>query len=875
MMKRSGAGLAMYLVVSGIGIMPARSVCAQQATVPEAFGRKLALNIPTQALDGALRALGEQSGLTVVVQSDLAGEFAPELKGSFTPSDALNKLLAHTGLRFEYLDAKTIAVLPQSGSPQNGQAPLSLANKAEGEGYADSSAGSDESLWARFRLAQANLNAAQSDSSLEKAHASQKESERIDEVIVTAEKREERLQDVPVPVTVVNAPELVDNGQLRLRDYYTRIPGFDVAPNYVGTQNLAIRGVTTGGLANPTVGVMIDEEPFGSSTDHGNSVPDVDPGELSRIEVLRGPQGTLYGSNSMGGLVKFVTVDPSTAGFSGNLSAGLSGVSHGDQAGYNTRGSVNAPFGDTLAVRGSAYDRTEPGWISNPLYNTKGVNEVHAQGGRLAALWKPSDRISLKLSGLYQHLKSDGNPETVAAPGLGLFQQNYVPGAGWDARKIQDYAATLKVDFGRVKLTSITAYNTNADRNTLDYTFAVGAKVQNYFPYPNNTYDTNEIDHKFTQETRLNGSLGQLDWLAGGFYTHEITIRHTYIHAVNPTNGQVIGEYYYSYPGPDEGGDRQYEEYAGFVNLTYHCTDQFDVQVGGRESHNRVFNNAGGITVGPRNIDLGRSNPFISPAVAAEGTVFTYLVTPEYKIAPDVMVYTRFSSGYRPGSPNTILPGIPTQADADTTKNYEGGIKGDFFDHWLSIDGSIYYIDWKDIQFQQVDPVIHVSYLTNGSGAKSEGVELSATLRPATGLTVSGWVSYDDAVLTQRFPATSSAYGAVGDRLPMTPKLSGSLSVEQSFALANAITGLLGADFSYIGDRYGQFTSSALRQEMPAYTQLALHAGLKRDGWSLSVYVDNVTNEHGLLNGGPGYFYTSAFIYTRPRLIGANVSKSF
>jgi outer membrane receptor protein involved in Fe transport len=695
------------------------------------------------------------------------------------------------------------------------------------------------------------------------------------DVVVTAEKRDENIQDVPVPVTVLKAATLVDNGELRLRDYYTRVPGFDVAPNYVGTQNLAIRGVTTGGLANPTVGVMIDEEPFGSSTDHGNSVPDLDPGELSRIEVLRGPQGTLYGSNSMGGLVKFVTVEPSTAGFSTTLSAGANGVSRGDTAGYSVRGSANVPLGDALAVRASAYTRIEPGWIENPVYHTEGVNQVRAAGGRLSTLWRPSDHVSLKLSGLYQRLKSNGNPETVVAPGLGLFQQNYVPGAGWDDRKIQDYAATLKAYLGGLKLTSISAYNVNADRNTLDYTFAVGTLVKKYFPFPNNIYDTNEVDRKFAQEVRLGGSAGALDWLAGGFYTHEKTIRHTYIHAVNPANGQIIGEYYYSYPGPDDGGDRQYEEYAGFANLTYHFTEQFDVQVGGRESHNRVFNKAGGISVGPRNTDLGRANPFISPAVGADGTVFTYLVTPEYKITPNAMAYARFSSGYRPGSPNTILPGIPQQANPDKTENYEVGAKADLFNHVLSIDTSLYYINWSDIQFQLVDPVLHVSYLTNGAGAKSEGVELSVAATPVTGLTISGWASYDEAILTDRFPATSSAYGVAGNRLPMTPRWSGNFSVEQYFLRGNRMTCVAGADVSSVGERFGQFTSSAVRQPLPAYTQLDVHVGAKGNSWSANLYADNLTNEHGLLNGGPGYFYTSAFIYSRPRLIGINVVKTF
>src|SRR5262249_5852320 len=152
------------------------------------------------------------------------------LKGALTATEAIERLLAGTTLTVQKSADNTVLVRADQGATDS----------------AESGAGADS----------------------------------LEQVLVTAQKNgEERLQDTPVPVTVVKTQALVDNGVLRLRDYYTRIPGFDVAPNYVGTQNLAIRGVTTGGLANPTVGVMIDEEPFGSSTDHGNSVPDLDPGD--------------------------------------------------------------------------------------------------------------------------------------------------------------------------------------------------------------------------------------------------------------------------------------------------------------------------------------------------------------------------------------------------------------------------------------------------------------------------------------------------------------------------------------------------------------------------------------------------------------------
>jgi len=154
------------------------------------------------------------------------------------------------------------------------------------------------------------------------------------EIVVTAQKREEKLQDVPVPVSVVGAPSLAQKSQFRLQDYYTEVPGLQLTSNELdGSSSISIRGITSGDFTNPTVGITVDDMPFGSSTVLGGGylVPDLDPSDLARIEVLRGPQGTLYGASSIGGLVKYVTTEPSTVALTGHVQAGLSGVDHSGQ----------------------------------------------------------------------------------------------------------------------------------------------------------------------------------------------------------------------------------------------------------------------------------------------------------------------------------------------------------------------------------------------------------------------------------------------------------------------------------------------------------------------------------------------------------------
>jgi outer membrane receptor protein involved in Fe transport len=240
------------------------------------------------------------------------------------------------------------------------------------------------------------------------------------------------------------------------------------------------------------------------------------------------------------------------------------------------------------------------------------------------------------------------------------------------------------------------------------------------------------------------------------------------------------------------------------------------------------------------------------------------------------MVYARLASGYRAGGPNlTISPGTPPQYSPDTTKNYEIGVKNELLDHTLSIDASLYYIDWNNIQLSLVNPQNGLGYNGNGSRAKSEGLELSVESKPLIGLTVGAWVAWGEAKLTQAFPSTSTAYGAVGDRLPYSSRFSGNVSLRQDFPLTNRVTGFVGGSVSYVGDREGEFTSSATRQDLPSFTRTDLQAGVKYASWTANLFVNNVADRRGLLAGGLGSYPPFAFSYIQPRIAGLSVVKTF
>jgi len=705
---------------------------------------------------------------------------------------------------------------------------------------------------------------------------------RLSEIVVTAEKRSERLQDVPIPVSAITTEGLLDNNQTRLADYFAKVPGVNFTSNVRGAPVIAIRGLATGtDLVNPTVGIVIDDVPFGSSTGlgGGDTTPDIDPSDLERIEVLRGPQGTLYGASSLGGLVKYVTRAPSTTGLSGDLQVGMSGVHNGAEPGYNVRGSVNVPVTDTFAVLVSAFTHQDPGYIDNPTLGSKGVNESHSSGGRLAAAWKPTDTLSIRMGALYQQTKADGASHIIVDPSLGDLQQNDTRHTGNIDKKLQSYNLTVQDKLGPVDLTSVTGYTITHINDTIDYSAGFGflsGFTDQAFNIPVNTTGSTMVDnnqtHRFNQELRLSMPLATwLDWLVGAFYTHERSPFSQGVLASLHDTGESVGNW------ADLRWHVTYAEYAGFTDFTVHLTDKFDIQLGARES--KIEQSYHEVDSGPL-VPLfeGSPSPLDFGNVSTSSTAFTYLATPRYKITPDTMAYARLASGYRPGGPNQTASafGLPLEFKPDKVQSYELGFKGDVAEHLFSYDASVYYINWREIQLLFIDPNSGFGFISNGSRAKSQGAELSVETRPLQGLDVSAWVAFNDAKLTEPFPPGSQLAGAQGDRLPFGSRFSGSLSIKQEFPLVADVTGSVGATVTYVGERVGNFTASQVRQNYPAYARTDLNAGVKYTDWTAIVYANNVTDRRGVLYGGVGTLPNSAaFEIIAPRTIGFNVMRKF
>lgn len=805
-------------------------------------------DIPAQPLPSALQAFAVQANMQLLYVYDaVANRRANAVRGNLDKHQALNLLLQNTGLRASY-SAADVATIEAA----NATAPTN------GAGDKDTS---------QIRLAASAM--------AERDRAQAQQSVVLEEVIVTSQKRAERLRDVPVPVTAVAAVALADKSQFRMQDYYAQVPGLAMTPNqFSGAPSLAIRGITSGDTTNPTVSITVDDVAFGSSTSIGGGyfAPDLDPSDLARVEVLRGPQGTLYGAASIGGLIKYVTFDPSTEQLEGRVQAGANGVAHGGRTGYNVSGGINVPLGDTVAIRLNAFTREEPGYVDSIRgAGERDVNQTRSSGAHLSALWRAGERFSLKLSALIQDNETAGATYVTPGPGVAELQQDFLPRTGWVERKFQAYTATALAKFDAVEITSVTGYSESELSDLLDYSALNGGFTQQIFGSVDTLNTDDTTTYKFSQEIRATAQLNErLELLVGGYYADEYSPYSLQILAADPDGNPfdaVIRSRFSS----------TFAEWAGFTALTYRFTDRFDLQVGGRMSHiEQTFKETDAGPLVP--LAFGTSSPRVLPEAAAREHATTYLITPRFKFSPDVMLYARLASGYRPGGINQgELAGLPPRFSSDETLNYEVGLKAGTPDHKLFFDASVFYIDWRDLQLSLINPANGQGYFTNGSRAKSQGVELSMQLVPAEGLHIGGWLVWNEAVLTEAMPTLEQGgvNGPAGARLPFSSRFSASASTEYEFPLAQ-LTGVVGATVSHVGERIGTFIADdSAREVFPAYTKADVHAGVKIDRWTFDLYLNNVTDERGVLGGGNGTIMPTAFLLIQPRTVGLSIARTF
>jgi len=694
----------------------------------------------------------------------------------------------------------------------------------------------------------------------------------LEEVVVTAQKFEQKLSETPLSVTAISARNLEALGATQFRDFANSVPSLTFTTSGVGSTQVNLRGITTGNNISPTVGIYVDEVPYGSSTPFASGAQlalDVGLFDVSRIEVLRGPQGTLYGASTMGGLLKYVSVVPDTTAFAATARAGVVSTSGGG-VGYDAAAAVNAPLADDkAALRVSGFYTHDGGFIDNLTNGHDDVNEAEVYGGRADLLFKPADKLTLRVAAFAQDITRDGT----AAADFGLATGEPIDG-DLDQRRLRDEpfdqqfrlaSGTLDYEFEGATLTSITSYQTVRSNATTDVSafFVPALGAGGIVLGSVDVFKKNETD-KFTQELRLAATGPRLDWTIGAFYTDEDSDQFQKLNASTP-DGAVFPVNLLTVELPST-----FEEYAGFGTLTWHATDKLDFTGGLRYAHNsQTFEQIGsGALV------------FSVPERDDSDSILTYLATIRYRASDNLMSYVRYATGYRPGGPNIVvndLNGQPLASPtfgADELRSYEAGIKTTTSDGSFGVDAAVYFIKWDDLQINAVRNGLGV--VANAAAAESKGAELTLTWVPVPQLALVGAFAYIDAELSEDAPDLG---GLEGDRLPDTPDFTGSLAADYSFELGGR-EAFLGTTVRHVTDRVSSYDASAgvPQYDLPEYTTVDFRTGIQLGAARLQLYLKNAFDERGQLSATTGFSALGGPAWVslvQPRTIGLNFITQF
>ncbi|HEX7087887.1 MAG TPA: TonB-dependent receptor [Vicinamibacterales bacterium] len=731
----------------------------------------------------------------------------------------------------------------------------------------------------------------------------------LEEIVVTAQKREQALADIPMSITVLSGRSLEQQHADNFQDLVSLVPGLSISSETRGVTRLTLRGINTGGVAS-TVGVYVGDVPFGSSSGLANGAilsGDFDTFDLSRIEVLRGPQGTLYGASSLGGVLKYVPEPANTDALEVRFQGTVESVDNADLS-VAVTGAVNLPLSDVFAVRASGFYRADEGYIdsignnpiptlTDPTVNVlegtlveDGLNSVDTAGGRLQALFRPSDDFSVALMALMQDIDTgapstvDADPDTLEPLDGGLVQSRYQEESYDIAYRV--YSASLDWDFGPATLQSITGYGTFEEDFQVDA--AIGAGLSGGPPLASlltllfDDPSTPEIaplisailpqvtsTDKWTQEFRLvSAESDTFEWLIGAYYTDEESLIDQTILAVEPgTQNPVPGLPVLAVASIES----TYEEIAVFANTTWHVTDRFELSVGARQSDNEQT--ALQLTDGPL---AGTSE---IPGSSSESP-FTWSFSPRFEFDDRTSAYVRVATGFRPGGPNIVPPGAPAEVasyDSDELTSYEAGLKTESSNGLFALDVAAFFLDWEDIQLFALVDGFGVN--ANGGTAESRGLEFTASLLPADGLTLSLNGAYTDAELTED---TSDQVGGLdGDPLPFVPEWSFGLSTSYDWQLSGDAEAYVGATLGYTGGRpiaFDQRAADGSIQEADGYTTLDLRAGLRYERWSFELYGENLSDEEGITSVGTANTIATGMVdlgLIRPRTFGLSAGFEF
>lgn len=682
----------------------------------------------------------------------------------------------------------------------------------------------------------------------------------LEEIVVTARRREENLQKSPVAVTALSEQFLQQTGARTFQDFAASVPSLSFVGNNAPENKIVMRGVSTGVVTRDegsVIGLYIDDVPVGSRRFN----PDLRLYDIGRIEVLRGPQGTLFGEGSIGGTLRMVTNKPDLEKFGGELLASVSNTDKGGEN-YEIAAILNAPvITNTFGFRLVGYQVDDSGFIDNVTLNKKDVNQTRTSGQRLLVTYTPNATLSITGSILHQDTDVPGKAQF--DPGLGDLQQ----ARNFDEALSDEFTLAnvmFSWDLGGATLESSSAYFDRSVVNLRD--------ISPLLRSPTFLDDLTEFK-SLIQEFRLTSNEGllnnRLDWLVGIYYRDDEEFFRQ-----DAGNEALGGDIFDS----DNFLDRQ--QLAVFGEVDFRVMDRVTLTAGLRwfdiEQKGKNFNAGLLARLPPGVINVTKTD-------ASENGV-----SPKLGIALDVndnlLFYGVASRGFREGGPTgegvppdpaTGRP-APTQYDSDALWNYEFGFKSGLADNRIVLNGAIFYIDWEDLQTTTIRSD-GFTFTTNAGSAQSQGLELELRALPTENLEAYATASYVDSTLTEdQLPPGD---GKTGDRIPGVPKSTYSLGVNYNKPITEKISGFFSLNYQYVGDSFNGFNTStgisgSGADKQDAYNISNLRFGLQGRAWTATVFANNIGDERAVLffNRIIGDIRINT---VRPRTVGLEIRYQF
>ncbi|HEY1091274.1 MAG TPA: TonB-dependent receptor, partial [Burkholderiaceae bacterium] len=631
----------------------------------------------------------------------------------------------------------------------------------------------------------------------------------LERVTVSATRRREPVRDVPLRVETLDATSLERSGATSLSDTIGTLPGVDVkADSGPGRSAITMRGVSLGEQTIATVGVYVDEVAFGSSSAFvagGSMALDMGLLDLHHVELLRGPQGTLYGAGAMGGLLKYVTNEPDSSQFSGKVGLGVRSTQDGGM-GHAENLVLNVPLSkDVAAVRVAAFNDHEGGYVK-AIGRAAGdnTNDGNTRGARVSVLIEPMAKMKIRLASTGQEVQRNGLNAidydiATGQPQHGDLTRALSVGEPYKI-KTRLSSADFEYDLGWARLNAV-ASTQNLDGQTgQDATAFLGGSPAFDYAVLDNTIKL----RKQTQELRLTSQRGTVEWLLGYYRDKEIgrVSQRLWAKLAGAGNMDLQGN----------GQPSEYREQAFYGDLTWNIDPLWSLTLGARVARNQQVYAVEG--TGPTDF-VGNS---------AE-TSKTYLGTLRYALDKDSNVYFRAASGYRPGGPDGIaldattlqpIPGTPKMFGHDTLWSYELGYKADLLDKRLSLEAAAYQINWTDLQQPKALGISTI--IVNAGAARVRGLELAARYTVDSQWSWNASLAYTDPKLSEDTPDL----GPAGTRMANTAKLAYTLGLRYAFTLAGHGSSV-GLNLRHVGQRnagYDDPGSSIPQFSQPAYTMV-------------------------------------------------------